>query len=72
MGQKGSEREERKHKGRKERGRGVKEERWQKGKRRDERGHRGTGLLSLARNIQYNQLLLFHHQSGPHDNCPGF
>lgn len=36
-----------------------------------ERRHKGTVLLFRASNIQYNQLL-FHHPSGPHDNCPGF
>lgn len=45
--------------------------RWWKEKRREEGRHKGTTLLFL-RLIQYNQLLLFQHQSGPHDNCPGF
>lgn len=64
--------EKRRHEGgeerRERRGGGTKEGR---GKRREQGRHKGTVLLLLARNTRYNQLL-FQHQSGPHDNCPGF
>lgn len=70
QGAKERRREERKLKGRQERR--VKKK---GGQRRSdgtkERRHKGTVLLFRASNIQYNQLL-FHHPSGPHDNCPGF